>query len=66
LKIQELEFSGTQRLITAGQTESLYLDREEGDAELVGDWEDAVQLSENVTFPPALWEDSTVSNHSTG
>jgi len=49
LKSQELEFSGTQRLITAGQTESLCLDREEGIAELVGDWEVTVELAETVT-----------------
>ena len=51
LKSQELEFSGTQRLITAGQTESLCLEREEGEAEVVGDWEGTVELAEAVTAP---------------
>ena len=32
LKNQELEFSGTKRLITAGQKELQYLDRKEGEA----------------------------------
>ena len=42
----------TQRLITAGQTESLSPEREEGEAELVGDWEGTVELADNVTAPP--------------
>jgi len=46
LKNQELEFSGTKRLITAGQKELLYLDRKEGEAELVGDSEVTVELAE--------------------
>jgi len=49
---QELDFSVTKRLITAGQKKSLYLDREEGETELVGESEVTVELAETVTVPP--------------
>ena len=38
LKGQELEVSEVQRLITAERTESLCLDKEEGEVEPLGDW----------------------------
>jgi len=52
LKCQELEVSEVQRLITAGQMESLCLDQEEGGAEPVEDWEGTVELAETLTVPP--------------
>jgi len=52
LRGQEQEVSEFQRLINAEQTESLCLDREEGEAESVGDWDGTVELAETVTVPP--------------
>ena len=49
LRGQEWEVSEVQRLINAGQTESLCLDQEEWEAESVGDWDGTVELAETVT-----------------
>ena len=49
LRGQEWEVSEVQRLINAGQMESLCLDQEEWEVESVEDWEGTVELAETVT-----------------
>jgi len=53
---QERRFSEVQRLINAGQTDSLSPDQEEEEDESVGDWEGTVDLAETVTVPRFLCE----------
>jgi hypothetical protein len=52
LRGRELEVSEVQRLINAGQTESLCPDQEEKGDDSVEDWEGTVHLAEAVTVPP--------------
>ena len=49
LRGQEWEVSEVQRLINAGQTESLCSDQEEWEVESVRDWDGTVELAETVT-----------------